>query len=289
MPSVLQPLLQNKIDSHECREPIPLENLPRPPSFEETDPPAYAQAVSPTPVTPLRRSRWPFGPAAFHGFFALFSWIVLSLLSVKPLSTTTYAYHRGLYYPDGEKYWQDIWRHNERWYLAARILQAIAGLAVVPVSTAVCGHAAAVFAQRNKITLKQLLCLADRDYASPRLYQRMVIKGIKWARKNGSGFWVCAAALHVLGAAIWPIQAGVVSPRVIKVQSGSSSSRSLVDLARFNPSSGDAPRAEDVAQQAGTAMQGYEWDHSAPQLWAGDGCPRDGLTGNCSAEPSLER
>jgi hypothetical protein len=64
---------EGKMDSHECRESIPLENLPRPPSFEETDPPAYVQAVSPTPVTPLRRSRWPFGPAVFYAFFALFS------------------------------------------------------------------------------------------------------------------------------------------------------------------------------------------------------------------------
>jgi hypothetical protein len=214
---------------------------------------------------------------------------VLCLLSVKPLSTTTYVYHGGPYSPGGEKYWQNIWRHNERWYLAARVLQAIAGLAVIPVSTAVCVHAAAVFAQRNKITLKQLLCLADRGYASPRLYQRMVIKGVKWARRNGSGFWACATALHVVGAAIWPIQAGVVSPRVIKVQRGSSSFRGLVDLASFDATSVRARHAEDVALQAGRAMQGYEWDHSAPQLWAGDACTRDDMSSNCSAEPSLER
>ncbi|RMJ21555.1 hypothetical protein PHISP_07575 [Aspergillus sp. HF37] len=278
------------MDSHECRESIPLENLPRPPNFEESEPPAYFQAISPAPATSLRPSRWPFGPAVFYAFFALFSWIVLCLLPFKPLTTTTYAYHDDYYYPGDENFWQDIWRRNERWYLAARILQAIAGLAVIPVSTAVCGHAAAVFVQRNQITLKQLLCLADRGYASPRLYQRMVIKGFKWARKNGSGFWACATALHVVGAAIWPIQAGLVSSRVIKVQSDGSGSQDVVDLATFDHGSRYAARAEYVALQAGRTMQGYEWDYSAPQLWAGDGCTRDGIaSGNCSADPSLER
>lgn len=276
------------MESHESGESVPLENLPKPPSFDEGSPPAYVevQQPAPTPGISLRWSHWPLRLAVFYSFFALFSWVVLCLLRTKPLSTSTYAYHeaQGLY--SYRHSWQKTWGDNEKWFLAARICQAIAGLSVIPISSAVCAHAAGVFTQRNHITLKQLLFLADGTYASPRSYLNIITKGITWMRKNGSLFWVFAALLHMIGAVIWPIQAGLVSPRVIKVQGDEPYDRLLVDLGSFDKDSEYSPESWHVALWTARAMEDYEWYQSASQLWVGGTCPE--LSSNCSDSPTLD-
>lgn len=276
------------MESPESGESVPLENIPKPPSFEEGSPPAYVevQQHAPTPGITLRWSHWSLGLAVFYSFFTLFSWIVLCLLRTKPLSTSTYAYHEEWYRFDD--HWQKAWGTNENWYLAARICQAIAGLSVIPISSAVCANAAAVYAQRNHITLKQLLFLADGTYASPRSYLNLITNGVSWVRKNASSFWAFAALLHIIGAVIWPIQAGLVSSRVIKVQGGDDYYYSLVDLADLNKTSEYLPSASHVAMWTARAMEDYEWYPSTPHLWVGGTCPDD-YRDDCADSPSLER
>lgn len=211
---------------------------------------------------------------------SLFSWIALCLLRTRPLSTSTYAYNDELSLSDNP------WKNNEKWYLAACIFQAIAGLSVIPTSSA---HAAAVHAQRNHITLRQLLFIADGTYASPRSYLNIITNFYEftnsWVRGNATGFWALAALLHIIGAVIWPIQAGVVSSRAIKVQGAGYSYSSLTDLADFNNGSNYVPSARSVAIAAARAMEDYEWHQSTSHLWVGGTCPED-YSDDCVDSPS---
>ena len=67
-----------------------------------------------------------------------------------------------------------LYPRNEKRYLAAQVIQSIAGLLTIPLTSAVCLAAAVVFARRhdkdsNK-TMRKLLALADKRWIDTSLY-----------------------------------------------------------------------------------------------------------------------
>lgn len=89
---------------------------------------------------------------------------------------------------------------NERWFRAARVAQAIVAVVTLPLTSAVCSHAAVVFmqskAKSSKLSLRQTMVLADRGWAQYDVYTQL-LRG-RW-RLYGSTLLYLALALNLLG------------------------------------------------------------------------------------------
>ena len=88
---------------------------------------------------------------------------------------------------------------NEDWYQAARVIQGIVAVLVIPMTSAVCSKAAVGFMQRKQLrglTLRQTMVLADKGWNVPELYWQLVSGGF---RRYGSPFLMMAICLIFLG------------------------------------------------------------------------------------------
>ena len=191
-------------------------DLPPPDGTQSPKPPSYCEVPPQTPAIPLRRSRWGLLVAVCYILPVCFSWIVLCLLRTRPLSIGTYEFTgKDFYYRDKHHY-RNAWAANERWYSAATVIQSIMGVLTIPAASAICGYASVVYAQRNRISLRKLLVLADRGYANPRqLWSGADPKNLP--PPTASRFFVLAMLVHLIGVLIWPLQIGLVSTKVVNV------------------------------------------------------------------------
>jgi hypothetical protein len=109
---------------------------------------------------PLRRYLRAFCLLVFYIPLILMPWIVTLVLAYRPLSQHTYAYAPGF----SKKEYHSM----QAWAKAIPILNSIASILTVPITSALIAQAAVVFAQRRyptqQLSVRHLLSLADRTW-----------------------------------------------------------------------------------------------------------------------------
>lgn len=177
------------------------------------------------PPTRLHRSSYILVLTLFYAALAIFAWAVTSFLALGPVSAKSYGpfkFSGGL-------------RGYEGWYRAARIVQSIVSVSAIPLTSAVCSAAAAVFVQQRgpstNLTLRQLLTLADKGWSDPTTYAR-TFPGVRkdgWKR-YGSTFLLLAMVLTTLGSIILPLQEILLVTETIKTPAEPQGITCLLDI-----------------------------------------------------------
>lgn len=93
-----------------------------------------------------------------------------------------------------------FYEKNERWFQAARVVQAIVAVLTLPMTTAVCSKAAVLIAQGpskgRSMSLRKTVILANKGWSDLSVYYRLLTG--RW-RRYGSPFLYFAIALTVVG------------------------------------------------------------------------------------------
>ena len=188
---------------------------------DEANPKPAQELRTQTPKATVHGSSFVFYIVVFYATLVLFSWVVICTLSYRPITTGSYSWVEGS--KDSQfvvtEQVQAKYRQNENWYKAAQVIQSIASVLTIPLTSTICSRAAVVYLQRRsgnqsvKSTLRQLMVLADKGWTDVSTYIRL-ISG-QW-RRYASGFLVWAVLLHLIGAVISPIQQIFVSTETLK-------------------------------------------------------------------------
>lgn len=126
--------------------------------------------------TTLRRAPNSVFLALVYAVIVLFAWAVTCIVSYKPISAETYVVHWYNRFDEiantvlGKV--SSLLSETERYLKAARVLQLIASLLTIPVTSAVCSWAAVAFRQQHKpgqqrLTLRRSMALADKGWTDP--------------------------------------------------------------------------------------------------------------------------
>jgi hypothetical protein len=123
-------------------------------------------------ATDIPLHSFPLFAFLLYAALALVSWILLCIMSKRPIRGDKSYYNRiSSYKGDGR------FAINERYYMAARILQSIVSLLTIPFTSAVCSVACVAYMQtghlRTSLTLRQTMALADQGWISPRIWTRL--------------------------------------------------------------------------------------------------------------------
>jgi hypothetical protein len=124
----------------------------------------------------FHKGSWPLFVVAFYSALTLVSWVLLCVTNKRPI------HGEKTYYDSKSKKMAEHMSYNENLIKAARILQSIATLIAIPVTSAICSVACVAYMQagslRKTLTLKQTMILADQGWISPNLWIRVVELGI---------------------------------------------------------------------------------------------------------------
>lgn len=189
------------------------------------------------PTTRLQGSRFLLLVVLVYVGLAIFAWTITCLLTYRPISTTIHTYTTGgvtrktdyRYFSDA-KYILKVFLSVDRWLRAARIIRAILSTATIPLTSAVCSHAAIVFLQKHAsvdISMRKVLTMADQKWAKPSSWFAIIGS---WHR-YGTSFLAIAILLNVLGALTIPLQEGLLSTKTIKTPLTPQIVASVVDFA----------------------------------------------------------
>ncbi|PYH95609.1 hypothetical protein BO71DRAFT_290388, partial [Aspergillus ellipticus CBS 707.79] len=217
----------------------------------------------------LRRSTYVVFLVLFYAALVLFSWVVICRLSYRPITTSDYGV--GLDKDDPSLYSDlnapEAFRRNERWHRAARVVQSLAAVLTVPVTSAVCSSAVVVYLQHGpggrapRLSLRQMAVLADKGWTDVATLFRVG----QWPRYRSS-LLIWAVLLHILGAIISPVQQLFITPDTIKTPTSANAVDSLLDIPnRFIGDEADADATVTLARKLFAATSG---DDLATQLWA---------------------
>lgn len=128
-------------------------------------------------TTQMRTTYWPIFVFLIYAAFALFPWICLCILSKRPIRKEN-AYFSVEPNSTDPEHWYHV---SKKYFKAAQILQPIATLVTIPVTTAICSIACVVYMQssplRRSLTLRQSMALADSGWLSPRVLARVGTMG----------------------------------------------------------------------------------------------------------------
>lgn len=143
---------------------------------------------------PLRSHKHAFLLLTLYIPLILIPWLITGLLATRPLTKSTWAYAPGFSHSE--------YTALQAWARAVPILNALAAVLAVPVTSALGAQAAVVLAERRydgqRLSLRHLFGLADRVWCDWR------VLGTMWRwREPGSGlvrrFVGAVAALVFLG------------------------------------------------------------------------------------------
>ncbi|KAL2012168.1 hypothetical protein VTN00DRAFT_4886 [Thermoascus crustaceus] len=246
-------------DSHQNARPKPEEST------------SSKNDVKETPATALRPSFYILSLAILYSMLNLSAWIIICILSYRPLTTKSYAFQGKDEDPD-----PSVYAVNENWYRAARVIQSIASVLTIPLTSAVCANAAVIFIQRNgaaiNLTIRQLLALSDKGWTDPALYFRALRHPRSSWKRYGTWFLVLAIFLHILGGLISPLQALLLSSKTIKVPSGWSTHSAIaeiIDMQQYDYMS--QLSVGIIASLAGPLIRSAYSDQYEPQIWSAAG------------------
>ncbi|KAJ7290564.1 hypothetical protein C8J57DRAFT_1705887 [Mycena rebaudengoi] len=193
---------------------------------------SLTSTLAPEGKGPATSSQWaaqaPLQYSASIVFFALcyatmavIAWAATCYLSFKPIGAKHYGVvvlnkeNDGYGWISDEAYHQ-LYVRSEEWFRAARVLAAIVATLTIPVATSVCTRAAVAFHQRQRLTLRQTMTLADKAWIEPVTWLRLVGAGITGRGSFASSFLIAAIFLNLLGGIIAPLQQLYLSTATIK-------------------------------------------------------------------------
>ena len=151
------------------------------------------------PAVTLHKSSYIVLMVSIYASLALTAWILTCLLTFRPLTTRHYGYdtrdknaYRSFYDTKSEK--------SGEVYRATRTIQAIVAVLTVPLTSAVCSAAAVVFAQskrkERRLTMRQMMVLADRGWTDPTTIVKLLIGR---GKPLSSSMLICALLLNLFG------------------------------------------------------------------------------------------
>ncbi|KAJ5689536.1 hypothetical protein N7462_003928 [Penicillium macrosclerotiorum] len=208
----------------------------------------------------------PFLTCLFVGL-VVYSWVILAILCFRPISTKSWDVRTDKYgyYPKNLHYDFDV-----RLYRSARIIQSIAGVLILPWTSAVCAYAAVVFVQNQKdslgLSMRQMINLADRRWLDLSLIPDLIAGNWK---KHGSGFLALAILLHFLALIIYPIQSIVINPDMRHIPVARNQLSEIGDLAHLDPYYDDNTGSDVV--QTRDAFLGADQHTWQLHLWQNGG------------------
>ncbi|KAJ5198505.1 uncharacterized protein N7498_007622 [Penicillium cinerascens] len=227
----------------------------------------------------LHHSPWVLFGTILFAALVVYSWVVLAILSFRPMSTRSWEAYTTQYgiYPQNLDYSIDA-----QLYRSARIIQSIVSVLILPWTSAVCAYAAVVFVQNQKdglsMTMRQVMNLADRRWMDISLIPDLIAGSWK---QHGSALLALAIFLHFLGLIIYPIQSIVINSNAIHVPVYPNEMGQISDLAHMREQY-DVTAGSDVVQ-ARNALAGVDMHTWHPQLWEYGGHQRFSTFVNLSA------
>ena len=162
--------------------------------------------------------------AALYATLMLFAWVVLCILTHRPIATKMKHYGRysdeppifgttaltsatgvsfdgpGTYGWVPERVFYAIFTRSDRYLRAAQFIRSAVSVTTIPLISAVCSKAAVLFAQRRHpttLSLRQTMTLADRGWTDPSIYFQLLSGGSK---QHATSFLVLAIFLNILGS-----------------------------------------------------------------------------------------
>lgn len=167
----------------------------------------------------------------------IFSWAVTCYQSFRPITTKHYSAWYSDLRNDIYGYSVDqiisLYKRNEQWYRAARVVQSIAGVLTIPLTSAVCSSAAVIFIQKRnrELTMRQVMTLADKGWVNISTYLRLLsFFGTNGSQRYGSSFLCLAIFITLLGSVISPLQEIFLSTDTIKIPTVPFMVNSLLDM-----------------------------------------------------------
>ncbi len=123
-------------------------------------------------VTTLHTPLWPLVVFIFYATLAIFTWVVLCIVSNRLIGTKQDYMEQKSYRSDLDVV---LTRHKNA-IRVAQILQAVVALLTIPITSAICSMALAAYIQtgspRTKLNLRQTMALADQGWISPRIWTK---------------------------------------------------------------------------------------------------------------------
>ena len=168
---------------------------------------SLAESASPekhaTPSFPSAGYRWRvWWVLAFYLPLLILPWVLTCIMSYRPLSAPSYINHAGLLTPG------DFDKH-ERWQAAVNVMNVVAAVLTVPVTSLLLAEAASAWLQRREgqtspVPLAHFYDLADRGWTDVATVTRELLHRAKARRRNW--FLLGAAGLVIFCSAILPLQ-----------------------------------------------------------------------------------
>ena len=131
-----------------------------------------------------------------YAFVAILSWSITCVLSYQPIGVPTYFDQSG-------NYSHSHYETTDNWRKAASVGQSIVSVISIPVTSAICAKAAAVYCQRRSdakmpsLSLRQMLALADKGWTDSRTLLNVVRPSI--SRRTRSPLLLLSAGLVAIG------------------------------------------------------------------------------------------
>lgn len=167
------------------------------PSGHHTSPSEDVEKADSTPTTTLHRSGYILFIVFIYSSLALTAWVLICLLTFKPLTTDHYGFHTETH---RSRLVEAKYAKGEEIYRAARTIQALVSVLTIPLTSAVCYSAAVVFAQSSRrerrLTVRQMITLADKGWNDPTTIARLLFGH---GKRLSSSLLVFALLLNILG------------------------------------------------------------------------------------------
>lgn len=227
------------------------------------------------PTSRIHRSTYVVWLVLFYAALVLSSWTITCIITYHPINGKHYDAWilPSKVYPwaSETKDLQKMYAQNEEWYRAARVIQSIAAVLTIPLTSAVCASAAVVYLQHctkgqpPTFTLRQMTVLADKGWTNIGTYYYLITG--RWSRYK-SVFLLWAVLLHVLGGIISPAQQLFLSSTTIKTPTIPSSLDNFVDIPDMFKE--EPPTSDTTVILTRNSLASTSADDTSSQLWSGN-------------------
>ncbi|MCJ1387060.1 hypothetical protein MMC17_010189 [Xylographa soralifera] len=200
-------------DDHPEQELLPLRETP-PSSGPSKGPPLSRK--KPVDAGELRKHVLGLWLIILYALIAILSWTITCVLCYQPIGIPTYFDQVG-------NYSRSRYESSERWRVAATLGTSVVGAISIPVTSAICAKAAAVYCQRRSdvkappITLRQMLALEDKGWSDSAVIRDVLRPST--SRQTRSPLLMFAAVLVVIAFFIPILQGALVSTIYISILS----------------------------------------------------------------------
>ncbi|PGH12453.1 hypothetical protein AJ79_04289 [Helicocarpus griseus UAMH5409] len=249
----------------------------------------YYSNGSNQPSDTLRRAPYIVLLTLGYAAIAIFAWAVICTLAYRPIGAQSYVVGGKKVPLRSESIMtlderREVYAQSERFLRAARILQNVASVMTIPMTSAICSYAAVIFLQRGGTTtrnqtgqgqgqgptLRQSLALADKGWYDPVVIAKLFTG--KW-KQYGSRFLVMAIILNVVGVSIAPLQGLFVSYKAIKVPDKPDVMYGLMDIPKIADFLNHNYRFEESVEQLRSKLMSAHNEDPQFRLWSSQlGC-----------------